>query len=87
MDMWLEKTAFLGEEGLFILLLYMWENYLGQNMVPVQKNIFFTGHKVCFSIFFQAKEPSVVLLPRSLAGLVQVSALLRVLLAWAQSCG
>lgn len=53
--MWLEKTAFLGEEGPFILLLYTWENYLGQNMVPVQKNIFFTGHKFCFSILFPSK--------------------------------
>lgn len=37
-----------------------------------------------FLFFPQAKEPSVVLLPRSPAGLVQVLALLRALLGWAQ---
>lgn len=49
------ENSFLGEEDPFILLLYMWENYLGQNLVPAQKSIFLTGHKSCFSVVFPSK--------------------------------
>lgn len=49
------KQLFEGE-GPFILLSYVEENYLGQNLVPVQKHIFFTWHKFCFSVLFPSKE-------------------------------
>lgn len=49
------KQLFEGE-GPLILLSYVEENYSGQNLLPVQKNIFSTRHKFCFSVLFPSKE-------------------------------
>lgn len=52
---------------------------------PCAEGYFFLQDRSSAFLFFpQAKEPSVVLLPRSPAGLVQVLSLLRALLGWAQ---
>lgn len=53
MSGWREQP--LEGEGPFILP-FMEEKYLGQNLVPAQKDVFLPWHKLCFSVLFPSKE-------------------------------
>lgn len=57
MDEWLERAA-TGRRRSFhpTLIPFIEEKYLGQNLVPAQKDVFLPWHKLCFSVLSRSKE-------------------------------